>query len=177
MDDAPGVSLSVDWVSSSSAVAARIFATETARIKQTETYDAITEDAYHLDHIRSTATGTGGAPEVLVNVGPVIVRLASASRSALRLLAPLVRNELLARYRLPRPVPTPRPDLRWTFPTDGQLRDEPVVAGGAVHAWGWGAAGVLYALDARTGRLRWPFAPGTVYAGAGGDVHALRPTP
>ncbi|MDP9868472.1 MULTISPECIES: outer membrane protein assembly factor BamB family protein [Streptosporangium] len=182
VDDAPVVSLSVDWVSSSSAVAAQIFATETARIKQTEIYDAITEDAYLLDYIRSTATGTGGAPEVLVNVGPVIVRLASASRSALRLLAPLVRDELLARYRLPRPVPTAPSNLRWTFPTDGQLRDDPVVAGGAVYAI---AGGRVHAMDASSGRPLWTtviaefvggplrVTDGLVFVEGPGSFHAL----
>ncbi|MER6514070.1 PQQ-binding-like beta-propeller repeat protein [Nonomuraea sp. NPDC001636] len=182
VDDAPVVSLSVEWVSSSSAVAARIFATETAHIKRTETYDAMTEDAYLLDYIRSTATGTGGAPEVLVNVGPVIVRLASASRSALRLLTPLVRDELLARYRLPRPVSTALPNLRWTFPADGQLRDDPVVAGGAVYAI---AAGRVHAMDASSGRPLWTtviaefvggplrVTDGLVFVGGPGALHAL----
>ncbi|MEV1004831.1 PQQ-binding-like beta-propeller repeat protein [Nonomuraea sp. NPDC050202] len=151
-DDAPVVSLAVEWVSSSNATARRIYAIETTGIKQTLAYDATTEDPYLLDYLRPTATGSSGAPETVVNAGPVIVRLVSTSRSALRLLAPLVRDQLLARYRLARPAPTPPPHLRWSSPTDGHLQGAPTVSGDAVYAAGGGR---VYAMDAFSGRLRW----------------------
>jgi outer membrane protein assembly factor BamB len=129
-----------------------MFAAETAFIKQNYAYDPVTEDPYLLDYLRPTATGTGGAPEAVIGVGPVIVRLASVSRPALRLLAPVVRDELLARHGLSPPVPAPLPQVRWSFPTDGTVRDAPVVTGGGVYA---SSGGRVYALDASSGRPRW----------------------
>ncbi|MEV0611786.1 PQQ-binding-like beta-propeller repeat protein [Nonomuraea sp. NPDC050404] len=161
-DDAPVVSLAVEWVSSSSATARRIYVTETISIKEGLAHDVTTEDPYLLDYLRPTATGSPGAPEAVVSVGPVIVRLVSTSRSALRLLAPLVRDELLDRYRLARPAPAPLPQLRWSLPTDGHLQGAPTVSGDAVYAAGGGR---VYAMDAATGRLRWSRAIGDYVSG------------
>ncbi|MFC4016040.1 PQQ-binding-like beta-propeller repeat protein [Nonomuraea purpurea] len=181
-DDAPVVSLAVEWVSSSSATARRIFATETADLKQSLAYDAATEGPYLLDYLGLTATGSSGAPEAVVSAGPVIVRLASTSRPALRLVAPLVRDELLARYRLARHTPAPLPRLRWSFPTDGHLMGAPTVNGDTVYAAGGGR---VYAMDAATGRLWWSraisdyvsgpmqFAGDLVYAEDPISLHAL----
>ncbi|MEV5496661.1 PQQ-binding-like beta-propeller repeat protein [Nonomuraea fuscirosea] len=152
-DDAPVVSLAVEWVSSSIATTRRVYAAETTAIKQGLAYDAATEDPYLLDYLFPTATSGSGAPEAVVGAGPIIVRLVSTSRSALRLLAPLVRDELLARYRLARLTPASLPQLRWSFPADGYLEGAPTVSGDAVYAAGGG--GRVYAMDASSGRLRW----------------------
>lgn len=180
-DDAPVISVSVDWVSHSDAAARRIFAAETASIKQNSAYDPVTEDPYLLDYLQSTATGTGSAPEAVVGVGPVIVRLASVSRPALRLLAPVVRDELLARHGLPRPTPTALPQVRWSFPTDGDVQVAPVVTGDGVYASGGGR---VYALDASSGRPRWArtisdfvtafqVVDGQVYVSGGSVLHVF----
>ncbi|GAA0939316.1 PQQ-binding-like beta-propeller repeat protein [Nonomuraea longicatena] len=180
-DDAPAVSVSVEWVSHSDAAARRIFAAETASIKESHAYDPVTADPYLLDYLRSSAIGTGSEPEAVVGVGSVIVRLASVSRPALRLLAPVVRDELLARRGLPRPTPSSPPQMRWSFPTDGDVRTEFVVSGDGVYAAGGGR---VYALDASSGRPRWArtigdhvagfqVADGQVYGLAGNFLHAF----
>ncbi|MEV4074573.1 PQQ-binding-like beta-propeller repeat protein [Nonomuraea fuscirosea] len=161
-DDAPVVSLAVEWVSSSSATTRRIYAAETTAIKHGLAYDASTEDPYLLDYLRPTATGSSGAPEAVVGAGQVIVRLVSTSRSALRLLAPLVRDALLARYGLARPTPAALPQLRWSFPVDGHLEGAPTVSGDAVYAAGGGR---VYAMDASSGRPRWSRAVSTYVSG------------
>jgi outer membrane protein assembly factor BamB len=76
-----------------------------------------------------------------------------------------------------------RPRIRWVFHT-GPTESSPLVAGGLVYIGDW--LGNVYAIDARTGRLRWRFrtggkvkgsvaeSAGTVYVGAyNGDVYAL----
>ncbi|MEU1728967.1 PQQ-binding-like beta-propeller repeat protein [Nonomuraea sp. NPDC005692] len=151
-DDAPVISLDVVWVSSSSAKARRIYAIETAGLKEHWAYDVTTHDPYLLDYLYPTAIGSNDAPEALVSAGPVIIRLTSTSRSALRLLASLVRDELLARYRLARPVSAPLPQLRWSFPADGRLQGAPTVRGDTVYAAGGGR---VYAVDAFSGHPRW----------------------
>ncbi|MEV4895545.1 PQQ-binding-like beta-propeller repeat protein [Nonomuraea sp. NPDC055795] len=151
-DDGPVISLAVEWVASSNTKARRIYANETASLTEDLAYDVTTRDPYLLDYLFHTATGSSGAPEVIVSAGPVIVRLASTSRTALRLAAPLVRDKLLARYRLARPAPPSLPQLRWSFPADGHLQGAPTINGDTVYAAGGGR---VYALDASSGRPRW----------------------
>ncbi|MFI0420792.1 PQQ-binding-like beta-propeller repeat protein [Spongiactinospora sp. 9N601] len=181
-DDAPVISVSVDWVAHSDAAARRMFAAETTRIKQGPPYDPVTEDPYLLDYFRTPASSTGTAPQAVIGVGPVIVRLASPSRPALRFLAPVLRDKLLARHGLPRPRPVPLPRVRWSFPTDGELWNAPMVTDGIVYASGGGR---VYALDAASGRPRWArtignkiahllqVVDGQVYISEAGDLHVL----
>ncbi|MET7338281.1 PQQ-binding-like beta-propeller repeat protein [Nonomuraea sp. NPDC005650] len=178
-DDEPVVSLSVDWVS---ADAHRLYAVETASIKREWFHDPVTEDPYLLDYLRSTATGTGSAPEAVVSVGPVIVRLTSSSRQTLRALAPQVRDKLLARYHLPRRAPAALPRVRWSFPADALVETVPVVRGGIVYT---ADGSQVYAVDASSGRLRWSqalggyfgrtlvVAGGLVYVADGANLYAL----
>lgn len=96
---------------------------------------------------------------MLVNVGPVIVRLTSPSRLVQRLAAVRVRDNLMARYRPGERVLPPARTGGWTHLADGSVNTDPVVGGGVVYA---GADDGLYALDAVTGRARWkswPAAP------------------
>jgi polyvinyl alcohol dehydrogenase (cytochrome) len=44
----------------------------------------------------------------------------------------------------------------WSFPTDDAVSASPTIVGGVVYVGGWD--GYFYALDARTGALRWRFA-------------------
>ncbi|RBQ16901.1 hypothetical protein DP939_27955 [Spongiactinospora rosea] len=177
-DDAPVISVSVDWVAHSDAAARRMFAAETTRIKQGYAYDPVTEDPYLLDYFWTVPSGTGTAPEAVIGVGPVIVRLASVSRPALRLLAPVLRDKLLARHGLPRPTPVPLPQVHWSFPTDGGLRDAPMVTDGIVYVSGGDR---VYALDAASGRPRWArtigellqVVDGQVYVSDTGRLHVL----
>jgi PQQ-like domain len=75
-------------------------------------------------------------------------------------------------------------DVRWTFPTEGNIFSRPVVANGALYVGSDDHD--VYALDAATGRVRWvratggvvvsgpAVASGTVYVGSGDDkVYAL----
>ncbi|SEU35176.1 outer membrane protein assembly factor BamB family protein [Nonomuraea wenchangensis] len=178
-DDEPVVSLSVEWVS---ADARRLYAVETAPIKREWFHDPVTEDPYVLDYLRPTATGTGSAPEAVVNVGPVIVRLTSSSRQTLRALTPQVRDKLLARYHLPRRAPAALPQVRWSFPADASVNTDPVVRGGIVYT---ADGSQVYAVDASSGRLRWSralggylgrtlvVAGGLVYVADGANLYAL----
>ncbi|MEU1727819.1 PQQ-binding-like beta-propeller repeat protein [Nonomuraea sp. NPDC005692] len=168
-DDEPVVSLSVDWVS---ADAHRLYGVETTFIKREWFHDPVTEDPYLLVFLRSTATGTGSAPEAVVNVGPVIVRLTASSQQTLHAVAPQVRDKLLARYRLPRRAPAALPQVRWSFPADALVVTDPVVRGGIVYT---ADGSQVYAVDAASGRLRWSRAPGgslgRALVVAGGLVH------
>lgn len=51
--------------------------------------------------------------------------------------------------------PTQLGSVKWAFNTDGPIVTSPAIAGGTVFVGSWD--GVLYALDATTGRLRWNF--------------------
>jgi outer membrane protein assembly factor BamB len=172
-DDAPAVSVSVEWVSHSDTAARRILAAETASIKRSYAYDPVTEDPHLLDYLHPTNAGAATAPESVVGAGPVIVRLTSVSRPALRLLAPVVRDELLARHGLPQPVPTSDDRVRWSFPTDGNARNAPVATGGVVYTSGGGR---VYALNASSGSPRWAHTIGDVVASfqvVDGQVYAV----
>ncbi|MGR6918945.1 outer membrane protein assembly factor BamB family protein [[Actinomadura] parvosata] len=150
-DGTPVVSLSVDWVSPSETGARELFTAEAAAIRQNGDIDPTTESPGFLAYTVATPNGFHGA--ALVHAGPVIARLTSASRPAVRLLAAALRRNLLARYRPGVPVPSPARGPGWNFPADAAIRTDPVVAGGVVHAIG--GDGVVLALDAATGALRW----------------------
>ncbi|MGW0804734.1 outer membrane protein assembly factor BamB family protein [Nonomuraea sp. NPDC002799] len=180
-DDAPVFTLSVEWVSSSVADARGLFTGAAAYAKDTYGFDPFDESGRHFSYAEMPASGAVGV--TVVNVGPVIVRLSSASRRALRLVVPLLRDNLLARYQPGVRAPLPPCRAGWGHPTDGIVYTEPVVAEGVVYAGS--GDGTLRALDARTGAARWivqtagPFlrrpvlVKGTVYAQSGGKVVAV----
>lgn len=173
-DDGAVVSLSVEWVSPSDASARKLYAAETAAIKETGAIDPTTEAPGFLTYTVNETNGFYGA--TIINVGPVIVRLTSSSRQAVRLVSPLLRDRLLARYEPGARAPAPAPvrERGWSFPTDAAVRTEPVVTGGVVYAAS--GDGTVSALDAATGAVRWRYrtgasvvdghvvAHGTVYA-------------
>lgn len=155
-DDGAVVSLSVEWVSSSDVGARRLFTAEVAAIEETGEVDPTTEAPGFLSYTVARTNGFYGA--TIINVGPVIVRLASSSRQAVRLISPLLRDNLLARYQPGVPAPAPARESGWSFPTDAAVRVDPVVAGRAVYAAS--GDGTVSALDAVTGALRWRFQTG-----------------
>ena len=156
-DDGAVVSLTLDWVSPSTAAARRMFAAEVTRVKdhRHSPFDPTTESAQLLAFTASTPAGTPAT--TLVRAGPVIARLTSSSRQALRLIAPRLRDTLRARYREPlAPVP-PRPP-GWSRLTEAGSPIELAVVRDVVYA----AAGErLYALDAATGTARWSVRTGS----------------
>ncbi|MEU4227193.1 PQQ-binding-like beta-propeller repeat protein [Nonomuraea sp. NPDC026600] len=180
-DDAPVLTLSVDWVSSSTTDARDLFTGAATYAKDTYGLDPFDESSRHFSYAEFPASGALGV--TVVNVGPVIVRLSSASRRALRLVGPLLRDNLLARYQPGVREPLPARRGGWSHPTDGTVYTEPVVVDGVVYAGS--GDGTLQALDARTGAARWivqtasPFfrglvvVKGTVYAQSGGKVVAV----
>ncbi|MEO3805964.1 PQQ-binding-like beta-propeller repeat protein [Nonomuraea sp. B1E8] len=181
-DDGAVVTVSVEWVSSSHASARRLYAAETAAIKETGDFDPTTEAPGFLSSTVHETNGSYGA--TIINVGPVIVRLTSSSRQAVRLLSPLLRDRLLARYEPGARAPAAVRERGWSFPTDAAVRSAPVVTGGVVYATS--RDGTVSALDAATGAVRWRYrtggpvvddhvvAHGTVYAaGSTGRVVAL----
>lgn len=180
-DDGAVVSVSVEWVSPSEEGARRLYAAEAAAVRAAEAVDPTTEAPGFLSSTVEATNGFYGA--TLVNVGPVVVRLTSSSRQAVRLLSPLLRDRLLARYRPGARAPVPVRKRGWSFPADAAVRTEPVVADGVVYASS--ADGTVTALDAATGAVRWRHrtdglleedhvvADGVVYAALTGRVVAL----
>ncbi|MEV0146488.1 MULTISPECIES: PQQ-binding-like beta-propeller repeat protein [unclassified Nonomuraea] len=174
-DDGAVVSLSVEWVSSSDADALKLYTAEAAAVEETGDIDPTTEAPGFLSYTVAETNGFYGA--TIINVGPVIVRLTSSSRQAVRLLSPLLRDHLLARYKPGVRAPAPVRERGWSFPTDAAVRTEPVVTGGVVYATS--GDGTVSALDAATGAVRWRYrtggsvqdghvvAHGTVYAAGG----------
>ncbi|WP_433412189.1 PQQ-binding-like beta-propeller repeat protein [Microtetraspora malaysiensis] len=155
-DDGAVVSLSVEWVSSSEASARKLYSAEVAAIKEGGDIDPTTETPGFLSYTAATTNGFYGA--TIINVGPVIVRLTSSSRQAVRLISPLLRDRLLARYEPDAPAPAPARDRGWSFPTDAAVRTDLVVTGGVVYATS--GDGTVSALDAATGAVRWRFRTG-----------------
>ncbi|TDE35360.1 hypothetical protein E1295_36115 [Nonomuraea mesophila] len=171
-DDGVVVSLSVEWLSPTYAGARALFTAEAAAVKEANAIDPTTESPGFLSYTVAETNGFYGA--TLVNVGPVIVRLTSLSREAVRLISPTLQRRLLARYRPGVRAPVPAPARGWSHPTDAVIHAEPVVAGGVVHATS--GDGTVYALDAATGTLRWRFRTGgsllVDHVVAGGTVFA-----
>ncbi|MET9250934.1 PQQ-binding-like beta-propeller repeat protein [Nonomuraea sp. NPDC003709] len=155
-DDGAVVSLSVEWVSPSSAAARKLFTAEADAVKGADAVDLTTQRPDFLSYTVARTNGLHGA--TIVTAGPVIVRLSSTSRQAVRLLSPLLRDNLLARYRPGARAPGPVRERGWIHPTDGAVHAEPVVAGGVVYATS--GDGTVSALDAATGGLRWSFRTG-----------------
>ncbi|MEU7860493.1 PQQ-binding-like beta-propeller repeat protein [Nonomuraea sp. NPDC049141] len=181
-DDGAVVSLSVEWVSSSDASARKLYTAEAAAVEETGDIDPTTEAPGFLSYTVAETNGFYGA--TIINVGPVIVRLTSSSRQAVRLLSPLLRDHLLARYAPGVRAPAPVRERGWSFPTDAAVRTKQVVTGGVVYATS--GDGTVSALDAATGAVRWRYrtdgsveddhvvAHGTVYAaGSTGRLVAL----
>lgn len=181
-DDGAVISLSVEWVSSSDASARKLYTAEAAAVKATDDIDPTTEAPGFLSYTVAATNGFYGA--TIINVGPVIVRLTSSSRQAVRLVSLLLRDHLLARYEPGVRAPAPVRERGWSFPTDAAVRTEPVVTGGVVYATS--GDGTVSALDAATGAVRWRYrtggsvhddhvvAHGTVYtAGSTGRLVAL----
>ncbi|MEV4110148.1 PQQ-binding-like beta-propeller repeat protein [Nonomuraea sp. NPDC049695] len=181
-DDGAVVSLSVEWVSSSDASARKLYTAEAAAVKEAGDIDPTTEAPGFLSYTVAETNGFYGA--TIINVGPIIVRLTSSSRQAVRLLSSLLRDHLLARYEPGVRAPAPVRERGWSFPTDAAVRTEPVVTGGVVYATS--GDGTVSALDAATGAVRWRYrtggpveddhvvAHGTVYAaGSTGRLVAL----
>lgn len=160
-NDGAVVSLSVEWVSSSNASARKLFTAEVGAIKRANAFDPTTESPGFLSYTVDATNGFYGA--TIINVGPVIVRLSSPSRHAVRLISPLLRNNLLARYqpgvRAPG-VRAPGPARKggWSHPTDAVVHAEPVVVDGVVYTTS--GDGTVSALDAATGAVRWRFQTG-----------------
>ncbi|MFI0418909.1 PQQ-binding-like beta-propeller repeat protein [Spongiactinospora sp. 9N601] len=155
-DDGAVVSVAVEAVSPSSAGARKLFAAEVAAVKAANAHDPTTEGPGFLSYTLARPTGYLGA--TIINVGPVIVRISSPSRPAVRLISPLLRDNLLARYRPGVRAPAaPRP-RGWNLPADAVFYADPVVARGVVHATS--DDGTVYALDATTGAERWRFRMG-----------------
>lgn len=158
-DEHAVISLTVEWVSSSPARARGLFIDEIHNLKRGSTFDPTTESpslfAYTLDLPGGTLGGT------LINVGPVIVRLQSPSRLALRLVAPMVRNNLRARYPAQADASPEGPSGRqigWSHPADANILAEPLIRDGVLYV---GASdGRVYALDAVSGTMRWTTRPG-----------------
>ncbi len=171
-DDGAVISVSVEWVAPSSARARELFAAEVAHLRKEARVDPTGVTPQLYPYTDSTPSGTFGG--TLVHVGPVIVRLTSTSRGALRRLAPLLRDNLLARYQPGVRAPAPVRKGGWSHPTDGSIYPDPVVTGGVVHTGS--SDGRVYALDAATGRARWSHQTGdTVLFSpvvAGGTVYA-----
>ncbi|MEV4397376.1 PQQ-binding-like beta-propeller repeat protein [Nonomuraea sp. NPDC049607] len=174
--DGAVVSLAVSWVSPD---APALFTAATEQTRRHESFDH--DPTVQGEGIFSyTAHGPGGTfAGTLVNVGPVIVHLASPSRLAQRLAAARVRDNLTARYLPGRRIPPPARTGGWTHLADGSVNTDPVVDGGVVYA---GADDGLYALDAATGRVRWRSQPatpllvdGALYAASGDGVAAVDP--
>ncbi|WP_113982779.1 outer membrane protein assembly factor BamB family protein [Spongiactinospora rosea] len=159
-DDGAVISVSVEAVSPSSAGARKLFTAQAAEVKSVDAYDPTTEGPGFLSYTAAHPTGYFGA--TIINVGPVIVRLSSPSRSAVRLISPLLRDNLLARYRPGVRAPsTPHP-RGWNHPADAVFYSDPVVARGVVHAAS--DDGTVHALDAATGAPRWRFRIGGMNA-------------
>ncbi|MFG3439245.1 PQQ-binding-like beta-propeller repeat protein [Nonomuraea sp. NPDC047897] len=176
-DDGAVVSLTVDWVFGSPAAARKVFATEVARIRRNGIHDPAYETSHAMTHTVSLPTGT--LDESLVVAGPVLVRLASTSRRAVRLLTPLLQRNLLARYEPGTTVARDRPRrVRWSFPADGSVGEDLVLAGDTVYAGS--ADGNVYALDAASGVTRWRHQTGgdvsATPAVSGGAVYAHNDT-
>ncbi|WP_336209185.1 outer membrane protein assembly factor BamB family protein [Nonomuraea sp. LPB2021202275-12-8] len=180
-DDAPVLSLSIDWVSSTTADARELFTRAATYSRTNDTFDPSDESSRHFSR---TVEGPAGAfGETVVNAGPVIVRLSSTSRRALRRVAPLLQDNLLARYQPGIRAPAPARRGGWSHPTDGPVYPEPVVVDDVVYAGS--GDGTLQALDARTGAARWivrtggsimrspAVVKGAVYAESGGKIVAL----
>ncbi|MEV5324431.1 PQQ-binding-like beta-propeller repeat protein [Nonomuraea sp. NPDC052634] len=157
-DGDPVVSLSVEWVSPSDAGARRLFARDEQAIEATDHVDPTTESPGFLTYTVDETNGYYGG--TLMNVGPVIVRLTSPSRQAVRLLSPLLRNKLFARYRPGAAVPVPAHADGWSHPTDAIVHAGPVVTGGVAYATS--GDGTVTALDAASGARRWRFPTGGV---------------
>ncbi|TMR92040.1 PQQ-binding-like beta-propeller repeat protein [Nonomuraea basaltis] len=155
-DDGAVVSLSVEWVSSSSASARKLFIAEVGGIKEGNAVDPTTESPGFLSYTVAETNGFFGA--TIINVGPVIVRLVSSSRQAVRLISPLLRDNLLARYQAGVRAPGPTRKGGWSHPTDATVHAEPVVLEGVVYATS--GDGTVSALDAATGAMRWSFQTG-----------------
>ncbi|MFB9251837.1 PQQ-binding-like beta-propeller repeat protein [Sphaerisporangium melleum] len=155
-DDGAVVSLTVEWASSSSAGARRLFTDEVGAIKESNAVDLTTESPGFLSYTVATTNGFYGA--TIINVGPVIVRLRSPSRQAIRRISPLLRDNLLARYQPGVRAAVPARADAWSHPTDAVVHAEPVVADGAVYATS--GDGTVSALDAATGAVRWRFQTG-----------------
>ncbi|MFI6735806.1 PQQ-binding-like beta-propeller repeat protein [Nonomuraea sp. NPDC050451] len=180
-DDAPVLTLSIDWVSASAADARELFARAAAYSRKNDTFDPSDESSHHFS--RTVAVPAGNFGETVVNAGPVIVRLSSTSRRALRLVTPLLLDNLLARYQPGVQAPAPALRRGWSHPTDGSVYPEPVVIDGVVYAGS--GDGTLQALDARTGAARWivragdsimrspAVVKGSVYAVSDGKIVAL----
>ncbi|WP_182909300.1 PQQ-binding-like beta-propeller repeat protein [Microbispora sp. H13382] len=180
VDEGVTVSASIMWVASSNGDAQKLFADEVALAKQRDTFDPTSESSQIFQYTEGSPAGGLGA--ALVNVGPVIVKLTATSRLAVRLLAPLLRDNLLARYpqRAGASVAAPASRVRWSYPTDNGIHSSAVVSAGVVYV---ASGGRVYALDAVTGKALWshPAADdtmlvsgGVVYvAGFDGRVYAL----
>ncbi|MGR6919451.1 outer membrane protein assembly factor BamB family protein [[Actinomadura] parvosata] len=156
----PAVSLSLDWVSATSTEARALFAAEVAQEKSRSSFDPGTDSAQVFSFVTSHPAGIVGM--TLVGVGPVVVRMTSVSRQALHLLAPVLRDNLRARYRQPL---APSPPMRggWNRPTYAVLPIELVVSRGTVYA---GADDMIHALAAASGRPRWSYRLGSDVAAA-----------
>ncbi|MEU8201504.1 PQQ-binding-like beta-propeller repeat protein [Streptosporangium sp. NPDC049046] len=155
-DDGAVVSLSVEWVSSSNAGARKLFTAEVGAIKEADAFDPTTESPGFLSYTVAETNGFYGA--TIINVGPVIVRLRSLSRQAVRLVSPSLQGNLLARYQPGVRASGPARASGWNHPTDAIVYAEPVVVGGVVYATS--GDGTVSALDAATGVMRWRFQTG-----------------
>ncbi|MEV4378571.1 PQQ-binding-like beta-propeller repeat protein [Streptosporangium sp. NPDC049644] len=155
-DDGVVVSLSVEWVSSSNAGARKLFTAEVGVIKEANAFDPTTESPGFLSYTVAETNGFYGA--TIINVGPVIVRLSSLSRQAVRLISPLLQGNLLAHYQPGVRAPGPAREGGWNHPTDAVVHAEPVVVDGVVYATS--GDGTVSALDAATGAMRWRFQTG-----------------
>ncbi|GAA3190186.1 hypothetical protein GCM10010486_68760 [Nonomuraea roseoviolacea subsp. carminata] len=155
-DDGAVVSLSVEWVSSSDASAGKLYTAEATAVKETGDIDPTTEAPGFRSYTVAETNGFYGA--TIINVGPVVVRLTSSSRQAVRLLSPLLRDHLFTRYKPGVRAPAPARERGWSFPTDAAVRTAPVVTGGVVYATS--GDGTVSALDAATGAVRWRYRTG-----------------
>lgn len=168
------VSVLVDWVFPSPAAARKAFGTEVAQIKESGVYDPAYESPHAITHTPQVPGRS--LDESIVIAGPVLVRLRSTSRQAVRRLTPLLQRNLLARYQPGAAVPGDGPrrtrHAGWSFPSDGSV-DDLVLAGGTVYAGSFD--GNVYALDAASGARRWSHQSGNTIsylAVTGGVVYA-----
>ncbi|MFD8533158.1 PQQ-binding-like beta-propeller repeat protein [Streptosporangium canum] len=176
-DEEAVVSVSVAWVFSTAVAARKAFAAIVGRVKQTGRYDPTTETSHALSQTLPRLP-SGMLSESIVTAGPALVHLRSASRRAIRVLTPRLQRSLLARYEPAAVVPDDGPlaarPAGWSFPADGPIGDDLVVAGGLVHAGS--SDGKVYALDAVSGALRWSHQTGGLVTSgpirAGGTVYA-----